>query len=73
MPIQNFVIARNDDEARTLVSAGYGVETVETSRVVLANITVMMNFEIPLAPFGDYGIYAVTIQVKRLDVGVGSA
>jgi hypothetical protein len=28
---------------------------------------------VPLAPSGDYGIYAVDVQVKRLAVGVGSA
>lgn len=66
MPRINFVVARNDDDARELASKGFGVGTLPEARNVLANV-------LTLALPGEYGIYAVNLQVKRLDIGVGSA
>lgn len=74
MPKANFIIARTDDEARILLLTGFGVGTLPEARAVLANILALTKCEpVPLAPSGDYGIYAVNVQVKRLGVGVGSA
>ena len=74
MPKANFIVARTDDEARTLLLCGFGVGTLSEARSVLANILALTKCEpVPLAPSGDYGVYAVNVQVKRLDVGVGSA
>jgi hypothetical protein len=74
MPKADFVIARTEDEARILLLCGFGVGTLSEASSVLANMLALTKIEaVPLAPAGDYGIFAVNIQVKRLDVDVGSA
>lgn len=73
MAIDKFVVARNEDEALELARAGLGVESICQARNVMSTLMMMVSDTIPLTPSGDYAIYAVDLQVKRLEVGVGSA
>lgn len=75
MPTINFVVARTDEEAQTLANSGnVGVATLPEARNVLKSlVTLQTAGPIPLAPLGEFAIYAVKHEVKRLSEVVGDA
>jgi len=54
--LPNYVVARSDTEARELAENDSGFDTLSTARSYLKERTTE-----------DYAIYAVNVQVKRLD------
>lgn len=75
MPTINFVVARTDEEAQHLANSGnVGVATLPEARNVLKSlVTLQTTSPVALAPGGDFAIYAVSHQVKRLSETVGDA
>lgn len=74
MPNINFVVARTDEEAQALANSGnVGVATLPEARNVLKSLVTLQACPVPLAPLGEFAIYAVSHQVKRLSETVGDA
>lgn len=75
MPRINFVVALNDAEAQTLANEGrLGCETLPEARNILKSLIAMQTMTpVALAPSGEFAIYAVKHEVKRLTEVVGNA
>lgn len=75
MPTINFVVARTDEEAQALANSGnVGCATLPEARNVLKSLVALQTTSpVALAPSGDFAIYAVCHQVKRLTEVVGDA
>lgn len=75
MPRINFVVARTDEEAQTLASDGHmGCSTLPEARNILKSLVSLQTTRpVALAPPGEFAIYAVKHEVKRLTEVVGDA
>lgn len=75
MPRINFVIARTDEEAQTLANDGHmGCSTMPEARNILKSLIALQTTSpVALAPSGDFAIYAVKHEVKRLTECIGNA
>lgn len=75
MPRINFVIARTDEEAQGLANDGnLGASTMPEARNILKSlIALQTTTPVALAPSGEFAIYAVKHEVKRLTETIGDA
>ncbi len=75
MPRINFVVARTDEEAQGLANDGnMGCATMPEARNILKSLVALQTTTpVALAPSGDFAIYAVKHEVKRLTETIGDA